>query len=346
MKQSLERFLVMGVREIIRLSKVGLIGAMLLYGGTAAASETWRLGSMMPPDSAEGKGYAKFAELVDKYTDGAVDIRVYPSSQLGKMNAMVEQLSAGVIQIVGSNAAFLSKWVPDIKFMTAPFLFADSDHWKRFMNTDLVNGWFKKVEDEVGIMVLGSIPDFPRGTYRVLVTKKPVNSLTDVKGLKIRQFANELVVDVWQHLGAEVRVMGWNEVYDGLNRGIVEAVTSPAELVESMRFYEVAPNIVRTNEYPQGIAFMVNKQAFEALPAKTQEGIRRAHVEASAYEVEILKAGLDESLGRIKAKGATYSESMDVSAFMKKAEEFYEAREKEGKLPKGFLAAVKATRNP
>ena len=337
----------MGTKKTIGFLAAGLSAAMMLIGaGASSAADTWRLGSMMPPDSAEGKGYEKFAQLASKYTNGKIRIQIYPSSQLGKMDAMVEQLSANIVQVVGSNAAFLAKWVPDINYMTAPFLFADQEHWKRFMETDLVKGWFEKVEDEAGIMVLGSIPDFPRGTYRVLVSKKPIQTPDDIKGIKVRQFANELIVDVWQHLGAEVRVMGWNEVYDGINRGIVEAVTSPAELVESMRFYEVAPYVVRTNEYPQGIAFMVNKKTFRALPPDIQEGLVRAHKEASAYEVSLLQSSLGASLKRIEAKGAKYSESVDIGALMNKAEEYYRMKEAEGKLPKGFLDTVIATRNP
>ena len=332
-------------KSVGRSLAVGLTAAAMMAWAAAGTAETWRMGSMMPADSAEGKGYAKFSELADRYTNGAVKVQVYPSSQLGKMNAMVEQLSSNVIQIVGSNAAFLSKWVSDIKYMTAPFLFSGTDHWKRFLKTDLVKGWFKKVEDEAGIMVLGSISDFPRGTYRVLVSKKPVNTIDDIKGLKVRQYSNELVIQVWQHLGAEVRVMGWNEVYDGVNRGIIEAATSPAQLVESMRFYEVAPHVVRTNEYPQGIAFMINKKAFDRLSPDVQAGIRRAHAEASAYEVELLNSGLKESFDRIKAKGVNFGE-LDTAALMKKAAAYYRQQEVAGKLPAGFLDQIAATRNP
>ncbi|HCF72837.1 MAG TPA: C4-dicarboxylate ABC transporter substrate-binding protein, partial [Gammaproteobacteria bacterium] len=71
-------------------------------------------------------------------------------------------------------------------------------------------------------------------------------------GIKLRHHPDQLGVDVWTSLGLEVRVLGWTEVYESIQRGIVEAVNSPIALVEAMKFYEVAPNIVRHNEYPQG----------------------------------------------------------------------------------------------
>jgi TRAP-type transport system periplasmic protein len=69
---------------------------------------------------------------------------------------------------------------------------------------------------------------------------------------------DELAAAAWRHLGAEVRTLAWTEVYESIGRGIVEAVNSPVALVEPMRFYEVAPHIVRHDEYPQGLAFMTN----------------------------------------------------------------------------------------
>lgn len=113
-----------------------------------------------------------------------------------------------------------------------------------------------------------------------------------------------------------------------------------------MRFYEVAPNIVRTNEYPQAIAFMVNKEAFDALSPKAQAGLKRAHAEASAYEVEILNGELGDSLQRIAKQGAKYTEDLDISAIREKAAEYYQEQDAQGKMPKGFLAAVNATLNP
>ena len=100
----------------------------------------------------------------------------------------------------------------------------DYAHWSSFIEGDLYQSWLKEVEDKAGISVLGSIPDMPRGSFRTLVSSKPINSADDINGLKIRQYQNELVIDAWGYLGAEVRVLPWAEVYDGINRGIVESV--------------------------------------------------------------------------------------------------------------------------
>lgn len=309
----------------------------------AAAAESWRLSSMMTNDSFEGKAYARFAELADKYTQGRVSVRVYPNEQLGNMEAVIEQLSKGLIQVVPSASNFLSRWAPGIKFAGSPFLFKDYAQFDRFINSELFKGWLKEVEDKAGIMILGNPAEFPRGSYRVILSKKPINTPADFKGLKIRQYQDKLVVDAWTYLGAEVRVLPWGEVYDGINRGLVEAVTSPAELIESMKFYEVAPHVVRTDEYPQAVFFMMNAKAYRALSPADQAGLQRAYSESAAYARELIKQESENLVSRLKAKGATFKGDFDVAGVTTQMAKFYKSLADKGELPKGFVETIEAT---
>jgi TRAP-type C4-dicarboxylate transport system substrate-binding protein len=182
-----------------------------------------------------------------------------------------------------------------------------------------------------------------RGPYRVLVTKKPVASLAEVQGLKLRLHPDKLAADVWTYLGAETRVLAWTEVYQSINSGIVQSVNSPIALVESMRFYEVAPHIVRHNEYFQEIAFMTNAKAYDGLPADVQQALLRAHVDAGRFSGELMGKEAVESIERMKARGVTYNE-IDIRPFVARMKQFYAEQEKAGALPPGFMAAVETAR--
>lgn len=311
---------------------------------TEAADVVWRQSTEQPPDSLEGRGHQKFAELVKQYSNGKMEIKIFPSEQLGKKAAVLEQLQAGTIHIYNSTASFLQKWEPGIKFISAPFVFESREHWRRFMGTDLVAGWLKTVEEKGGISLLGNYVDWPRGSYRVMVSKRPVRTLADVKGIKLRMHSDKLAVDAWSHLGAEVRVLGWTEVYESLGRGIVEAVNSPAALVESMRFYEQAKNVVRHEEYHQSVGYMINAKAYNNLPKDLQQVLLRAHADSGAYEAKLLSDNTQKSLDRVIAQGVTYSEELDRQPFIDAMKSFYDAEDKAGRLPKGFFAAVEATR--
>jgi TRAP-type transport system periplasmic protein len=138
-------------------------------------------------------------------------------------------------------------------------------------------------------------------------------------------------------------VLAWTEVYQSINSGIVQAVNSPIALVESMRFYEVAPNIVRHNEYFQEIAFLTNAKAFDALAPDVKAAVLRAHADAGKYSQELMGAEAAASIERMKARGVTYTE-MDIKPVVARMKEFYAEQEKAGTLPKGFMAAVEAAR--
>jgi TRAP-type C4-dicarboxylate transport system substrate-binding protein len=156
-------------------------------------------------------------------------------------------------------------------------------------------------------------------------------------------YEDDLAVQIWTYLGADVRVLGWADVYQSMQSGIVEAVTTPVALVESMKFYEQAPNIVRTNEYFQANAFLVNKSAYDGLKPETRDALVRAYDEVGIYSQTLMGEVADESLKRMEAKGATYKE-IDTAPFAEKMRLFYQQKDKEGTLPKGFFEAVEATR--
>lgn len=330
-------------RSGISVAKLVALSAALALGvATTAQAEVWRIATKMPAGSPEGKGFVKFGELVTKYTNGKIEVKVFPSEQLGKSEAVLEQVQAGTITVYTEGSAYLEKWVPEMGFASSsPFLFRSRDQWVRFMASDAVQGWLKKVEDVAGIAIIGKITDFQRGPYRVLITKKPFKGLADMQGLKMRQAPLDLLVKGWTYMGCEVRVLGWTEVYESISRGIVESVTSPMALVESMKFTEVAPHITRTDEYWQAVAFMVNAKAYRGLSPDLKAAVDKAFSEAAQYNNSLMETAAKESIARMTKKGVTYDE-IDLNPIFEKAAGFYQKLEAEGKMPAGFLKLVKA----
>ena len=330
------------------LKKLTVISLILIFsivflgpGLATAANVTWKMATKMPPESPEGKAFQKFADLVKEKSNGRMVIDVFPAEQLGKTEAAIEQLQAGLIQVYPEGDSYLQKYEPDMKYTSLPFLFQSREHWVRFMASDRVKGWLDAVKIKHNIIVLGNITDFVRGPYRVMVSTKPITSLSDVKGLKLRLHPDDVAIAAWKYLGANTIVLPWTEIYESLGRGIVEACNSPMALVESMKFYEQAKYIVRHNEYPQGLAFMTNYKAFQALSPELQKIVLDSHKEACAYSAVIMSKVAEESIARMQAKGADYS-TIDTQPFVDRMSGLYQQWEKEGKLPKGFLEEVAA----
>jgi len=314
----------------------------LSLGAATAAAETWRMAHKMPPESLEGKLFQAFADKVAEKTGGEIEVKVFPNEQLGKDDTVLEQLQVGTIHVYPEGISYLQKWAPDLKWTSAPFLFDDREHWVRFMGTDLVKGWLKKVEDEAGIAVIGDSTAFVRGPYRVMVTDKPWHSLDEMQGIKLRMHPDELAAAAWRHLGAEVRTLPWTEVYESISRGIVDAVNSPIALVEPMKFYEVAPHIIRHDEYPQGMAFMTNARDWNALDDNVRQQVLAAYAEVAAESAKAMGEVADAGIADMKGKGVTY-EVANTKPFVERMQAFYDKLDSAGELPPGFLDAVKAT---
>lgn len=322
-----------------------LLAPVLALGWDCATAEaeTWRMSHKMPAESVEGQLFQLFADKIEEYTGGAIEVAVYPSEQLGKDDTVLEQLQIGTIHIYPEAPEYLQKWVPDIKWISAPFLFDDRDHWVRFMNSDLAQGWFDTVEQEAGIAVIGDPTAFLRGPYRVMVSSVEWNTLEEMRGLKLRMHPEDLSVQAWTHLGAEVQVLPWTDVYESIGRGVVNGVNTPIALVEPMKFYEVAPYVIRHDEFPQGMAFMTNAESWNGLDDDTRAAILRAYDEMAEESFARTNAVTEKDVTTMEEKGVAFS-TAETSAFVERMKSFYEKMEASGQLPEGFLDVVEETR--
>lgn len=323
-----------------------VIAAMSVFASgsqAVAQSNTLLLSTQMPADSPEGRVHAKFAELVDSYSEGDLEVKIFPNDQLGKLDSVLEQLTVGTVHIVAEGSGFLKKWVPEMNWVAAPFLFEDRDHWVRFMQGDLVKSWLSQVEDEVGIVAMGDATEMLRGPYRVLVSIKPIDGIEALNGLNLRLHSNKTQVEAWTYAGAAVKVLPWTEVYSSLQTGLVEAVNSPVTLVESNRFYEVAPHMHRTDEYFQSVAYMVNKTTWESLDDDQRDILMRAYQDAAAFSHEVINASADVTIESMQSQGGTFS-ILDRQPFVDRMRQFYEELGQKGELPEGFISAVESAR--
>jgi TRAP-type transport system periplasmic protein len=312
--------------------------ALLLFPGLAGA-ETWRFATKMPADSPEGLVFQYFADRVGELSGGDLTVQVYPSEQLGKEDAVLEQLELGTINLYAEDAFFLQKWVPDIKWIAPHFQFSSRQDWLEFTNSDLVAGWFAAAEEAAGVRALGDPMAVVRGPFRVLISKRPIESYEDIAGLKLRMYPDQLAISVWQSLGADLQMLAWTETYQALQTGVAEAVTSPAALVQAMKFYEQAPYITVTNEFWQGLVFMMNAAAFDALPEKDQQALLQAHADAGAYSLEMMTKNADNMRAALEAEGVTFTD-MPMEPLFARMGDWFRDLDAKGELPPGLLDAV------
>lgn len=327
----------------LTLATILFAGVLSVAVPADAKDLSLRMASQMPHDSPEGRVHAYFAEMVNKYSNGTIKVVIYPNDQLGTVGAAMEQLKLGTIHIYAEGANFMQKWVPEMSWTGAPYLFESREHWVRFMNSPLVQAWFKEAQDKAGISSIGDPTSILRGPYRVMVSTKKVNGLDDLQGLKLRLHSNKTQVAAWTYMGTSVNVLPWTEIYSSLQTGIVEAANCPVAQIESMRFYEVAPYIARTDEYFQSVMLMTNRSMWNSFDESQKEILIKAQKAAAIYSEKVINAAAEATVATVQKQGAEYIK-LDPVPFVKKMEQFYQEQSEQGNLPKGFLETVSATR--
>lgn len=324
--------------RVLKSIFVGLTAAMIAL---PAAAETWRFASKMPAESPEGRVFQKFADEVDRLSEGAFKVKIFPSEQLGKSAAALEQLQRGTIQIYAEGSVWMKKWAKEIDLINTRFIFKNRDAWVDFIHSDMAQGWYRAAEERGNVKLLGDVTGIHRGPFRVVVSKDPIKSIEDFDGLKLRQASAKMAVLAYSTLGADVRNLGWTDTYQSMKTGVVDSVTSPAALVEAMRFYEVAPNVTRIDEMYQSIAIIMNAKAWENLSSEQKDVLLEAHKIASDYSAKLMVEDTTTAFERMVEKGVSFSE-LDVAPFVAKLRPIYDQLQADGGFPEGFLKAVDA----
>ena len=206
-----------------------------------------KAGHISPKTSNEGMAADKFAELVAQKTNGEIVVEMFPSEQLGKAVAMIDSTIMGNQDIyIGGNVEF-ERFSPGLKVLGLNYAVQDQAHFRKVLASPIWKEVFIDPLEKVGLKVLDS--DWERGPFRVLVSKKPVRSCADLTGLKLRIAPIDTWRRSWTALGCNPVVLPWTDVYLGLQQGMVDAVTSPFDLLYSMKFTEIAKYVARTDEY-------------------------------------------------------------------------------------------------
>jgi len=220
-----------------------------------------------------------FAEHMKKWSDGKIDITVYPYGTLGASGDINELAQMGVVQYVFSDYAWISSFVPQAQVLALNYLFPTEKvpeilDWmvrkgefmplleKAFRKNDLV---------PLAIMFEG---------WQWMSSKKEIKSLDDVKGLKLRLMSSKLLVEDYKAYGAAPTPMSYGEVYSGLQMGLIDAQVNPLFAIYSMKFYEVQNYLTQLKSEPFLGIPTVNQDFFDGLTKEAQDEMRKFWVDA------------------------------------------------------------------
>lgn len=248
-------------------------------------------------------GCDKWAELVSEATDGAVKIEVYPSSQLGAKADLIEMMLMGQNVCTIADGSYLMDYVPDFGVVMGPFLFTDWNAMYKITASDWWQDMSSKLEDQ-GLKIVST--NWIYGE-RQLMTKTPIKSLSDLKGLKIRVPNNDISVAMFNDLGSAATPMALNDVYTSLSQGVVDGVENPLTTLYNNKFQEVCKYVTMTSHQMTFSNFIVGEQFWSSLPKEYQDAIVSCGEEAAKYNNDLYQQVSKDMQDKLTAAGCTIS---------------------------------------
>lgn len=237
------------------------------------------LATASPEDTVTQIYAEKFAEEVDRLSDGRIKIQVYANSTLGGDRELLESCKDGDIPFVVQNTAPQVTFMPDLAIFDVPCAFENLDECREVLDDPEFSGLVSGVYEKGGYQLLG-IAD--QG-FRVMSTNKAVKSIKDFKGQKIRTMENPFHLAFWKSIGANPTPMSFAEVYIGLQQHTIDAQENPYEVIVSNRLYEQQDYVVETNHLPHLITLIMNDEFFKNMPAEDQAILKEAAATATEY---------------------------------------------------------------
>jgi TRAP-type C4-dicarboxylate transport system substrate-binding protein len=250
-----------------------LFSVMVLSASTAQAAIELTYSIFFPATHGNTLLATEWAKEVEKRTNGAVKITMFPGATLTPANQCYDGVVKGISDIGMSVLSYTAGRFPLMEVIDMPLGYKSG-----LQVTRLINAFYQKFQpkelDDVKVLYLHG-----HGPGVVHTNKKPVNKLEDLKGMKIRCTGTS--AEVVKHLGATPVAMPQTETYDALQKGVVEGVMSPVETLKGWKFAEVIKYTTLNygSAYSIGFFVVMNKAKWNALPKDVQATITKINEE-------------------------------------------------------------------
>jgi C4-dicarboxylate-binding protein DctP len=256
---------------------------------------------VVAPDTPKGRAAEKFKQLAEEKTKGRVKVEVYPNSQLYKDREELEALQLGSVQMLApSMAKFGPMGVREFELFDLPFIFPNSTVLHRVMDGEVGSKLFAKL-DTKGVTGLA----FWDNGFKQMSSNRPMHSVADFKGLKMRIQSSKVLDAQMKTLGAIPQVMAFSEVYSALQQGVVDGTENPVSNFYTQKMNEVQKHTTMSNHGYLGYAVVTNKKFWDELPADIRSALTAAMKEATVFERDIAQQENDDALEKVRAAKTT-----------------------------------------
>src|SRR5689334_21684234 len=266
---------------------------------TGASARDFRSADVHSKDFPTNVAVKHMGDDLSKATGGKYNIKVFGDSSLGSEKDTIEQVKIGALDMVRVNTAAFHGIVPESMIPSLPFLFRDLDHFRATMygpQGDKILAAFERA-GFVGLCLYES-------GARSMYAKKPIRSVADMKGLKVRVQQSDLWVSLINATGASPTPMPFAEVYTGLKTGLLDAAENNIPSYDEMKHYESAPVFSETQHVMSPEVLVFSKKVWDTLAPDEQAALRKAAKESVPYYQQLWTAKETSARASVLKAGA------------------------------------------
>jgi len=283
-----------------------------------------------------GIAMARLCELVEERSKGRIKTTANYGSELGRQREQCEMVASGSLEMVTSGTSGTGRYVPQLAVFAFPYVFKDDDHVVRSLNAR---------EDEVSRLLAPhnfvAIGGQNMGFRHCLIKKRPVSTVADFKGLKMRG-PDPVYAGMFEAFGTDAITCDWSEIYNALQTGVIDGMEASPAMIYSMKFHEQAKYYSKTYHIAAIVYYMFNKEWFENLPKDLQKIVEESAREAAAYQRELTKTLDVEKMQAMIDEGVIVNEVKDLDEFRKVQEGYKKKLLEKGPEWEDFYTKLRA----
>ncbi len=281
--------------------------SVLALGGGAFAQVQLTLADIYNDDHSNTIAARYFADLVSEKTNGEVQVNVFANSTIGSEREIAESLMAGSVDIAPSG--LITRFFPELQILELPYLYRDLDHMIRVADAiapEIEEIFRAQNAENLGFLFLGP---------RSIAGTRPIRTLADMEGFRLRVPELPLYVGMTRALGATPTPVAFNEAYTSLETGVADGAEGEPATLFTQKWYEPAQYVSLTQHIWHFRFIAMNGARFAELSPEHQTAVREAASEAQAYQAGLFVQFNEDAIEQMRAEGAEIVETEGLDQF-------------------------------
>ncbi|WP_439861712.1 TRAP transporter substrate-binding protein [Pseudomonas sp. MBLB4136] len=313
----------------MKLTHAFAISAAIIAASVPALAQakTFKLGMGDPLDSDQGALASRFKDLVEYYSKGELKVTLYPNGSLGSETEMVQNARLGSLDMALVGIGNVTPFSKELGVLTMPYVMQSHSDAVAMTTGELGDRWNTLAQKQVGVNILG----WTYSNFRFLTnSKRPVKSLADVNGMKVRVPQNPIMLASWEAWGANPIAMSWNETFTALQQKVVDGQDNPYIVNNTMKFYEVQDYLTEVHYMYSLQPLIIGNGTLKKLSDEQRTIVMRAGLEAQQHALMFQISESGKAKGNMIANGIQVSTLEDEDKWIAIAKEkvwpqFYES---------------------